>query len=77
MVKQDRKGQNTVTGHKFVSVQKQRTKHTFGGKLVVGARYVGNTIKEAVAHSTVSSTIDRGTGKVVARDGKRLVYKKK
>ena len=35
-------------------------------------RYVFNTFKESLLHPTVTSTLDMRTGKVVARDGKRL-----
>ena len=36
------------------------------------ARFVSNTFKEAILHPTVTSTFDMRTGKVVARDGKKL-----
>ncbi len=36
------------------------------------ARFVGNTFKEAILHPTVTSTLDMRTGKVIARDGKKL-----
>ena len=34
--------------------------------------YVLNTLKEALLHPTVTSTLDMRTGKVIARDGKKL-----
>ncbi len=34
--------------------------------------YVFNTFKEALLHPTVTSTLDMRTGKVIARDGKKL-----
>ena len=37
------------------------------------ARFVFNTFKEALLHPTVTSTFDMRTGKVIARDGKKLV----
>ncbi len=35
-------------------------------------RFVFNTFKEAFLHLTVTSTLDMRTGKVIARDGKKL-----
>ena len=37
--------------------------------------YVFNTFKEAFLHPTVTSTLDMRTGKVVARDGKKIPSK--
>lgn len=34
--------------------------------------YVFNTFKEALLHPMVTSTLDMRTGKVIARDGKKL-----
>ena len=34
--------------------------------------FVFNTLKEALLHPTVISTLDMRTGKVIARDGKKL-----
>lgn len=34
--------------------------------------FVYNTFKEALLHPTVTSTLDMRTGKVIARDGKKL-----
>ena len=36
------------------------------------ATFVFNTFKEALLHPTVTSTLDMRTGKVIARDGKKL-----
>ena len=36
------------------------------------SRFVFNTFKEALLHPTVTSTFDMRTGRVIARDGKRL-----
>ena len=35
-------------------------------------RFVFNTFKETFLHLTVTSTLDMRTGKVIARDGKKL-----
>ena len=36
------------------------------------ARFVGNTLKEAVLHPTVTSYIDKRTGRLVGRDDKKV-----
>ena len=35
--------------------------------------FVFNTFKEALLHPTVTSTLDMRTGKVIARDGKKML----
>ena len=35
------------------------------------ARFVGNTFKEAILHPTVTSYIDRRTGKLIGRDDRK------
>ena len=41
------------------------------------ARFVFNNFKETVLHPTVTSTLDMRTGKVIARNGKKLSERRK
>ena len=40
-------------------------------------RFVFNNLKETVLHPTVTSTLDMRTGKVIARNGRKLSVRRK
>lgn len=45
---------------------------TIKRRIVAETSFVSNTLKEAILHPRTTSTLDKQTGKVVGRGGKRL-----